>query len=361
MSTGTRPGAVGRPLSRRGLLFGAGGGAAAAALALAGCSSDDDGDSGSGAKDAAGGTGTPSGTATGAAAGFPVTVAGKEGSTTVKAAPKRVAACGYLRDTDLALALGAPLVLTARNSVFAGGLAPWQKPSTSPELISTSDNLPIEKIAAARPDLILASDDYQLADDYRNLSRIAPTLSYRAGVGKDGWDEMIQRAGDVLGKRAQADALVTQVRARITEVRGRHPEFAGRTFTFGPVGADGSVYTTSSAADAAAAFFNQLGLKLSPKVTALPQSATPGRSVVSPERLDLLDADVVILTYDSDATRRKFEAKDLFKRLKAVRRGSYIPLDLPTAIALAFPSVLSIPYGLDAVVPKLAAAVKNID
>ena len=41
-----------------------------------------------------------------------VTVPGKEGSLTVKSAPRRVVAAGYLRDTDLALALGLPYLLT---------------------------------------------------------------------------------------------------------------------------------------------------------------------------------------------------------------------------------------------------------
>lgn len=43
--------------------------------------------------------------------------------------------------------------------------------------------------------------------------------------------------------------------------------------------------------------------------------------------------------------------------------GSGAPIDVPlaqdAAIAMAFPSVLSIPYALDAVAPKLAAALKN--
>ena len=46
----------------------------------------------------------------------------------------------------------------------------------------------------------------------------------------------------------------------------------------------------------------------------------------------------------------------MFQRLPAVRRGSYVALDLPVAVALGFPSVTSIRYGLDATVTALAAA-----
>ncbi|MDH6214344.1 ABC transporter substrate-binding protein [Streptomyces pseudovenezuelae] len=313
MTTRIRSTADGPSPGRRGFLLGAVG----ATPVLSGCSSGDDGTGGGVEK-----SGDPDTTAQAAAGGFPATVSGKEGAAKVTSPPKRFAACGYLRDTDLALAL------------------------------------PFETIAAARPDLILASDDYQLHDHYPKFQRLAPTLSYRKGVGQDGWDEMAQPTGDVLGKREKADSLVADVRKKIADVREQHPELRGKTFTFGPV-VGGDVFTIKSADDAGAQFFSQLGMKLSPKVTSLPDSAIAGRAAIARERLDLLDADVVILAFDTPQGREEFEAQPLFKELKAVRRKSYIGLDMPTAIALGFPSVLSLPYGLDAVVPKLAEAAER--
>lgn len=334
---------------RRGFLLGTVG----AALVLSGCSSgDDDGGGGDGKG------GDSEKTAQAAAAGFPVTVSGKEGAAKVTSPPRRVAACGNLRDTDLALALGAPLVLATKNAVFPSGLAPWQKPTTKPVLVGTGAGMPFETIAAAGPDLILAGDDYQLHDHHPKFKRLAPTLSYRKGVGQDSWDEMARRAGGVLGKREKADSLVADVRKKIADVREQHPELHGKTFTFGPA-VGGDVFTIKSADDAGAQFFSQLGMKLSPKVTSLPDSATAGRAAIAKERLDLLDAEVVILAFDTPEGREEFEAQPLFKELKAVRRKSYVGLDMPTAIALGFPSVLSLPYGLDAVVPELAEAAER--
>ncbi|MFF0147821.1 TroA family protein [Amycolatopsis sulphurea] len=91
----------------------------------------------------------------------------------------------------------------------------------------------------------------------------------------------------------------------------------------------------------------------------MPPSSTPGRAQISPEQLGLLDADVLIISYDSAASRTAFEANPLFKTLSAVQRGAYVPLEQDVAIAMAFPSVLSIPYALDAVAPKLATALEN--
>lgn len=329
--------------SRRGFLLGAVGLSAAGVLT------------------ACAGNGSPrvdgsAGASTGAGSGFPVTLPGKEGSVTVKAPPTRVLAAGFLRDTDLALALGAPLVGVAGSSAFPTGLAPWQKPTGSVEVFDTTNGLPLEKIAALRPDLILAADDYTLATDAPKLAAIAPTLSYLTGVGRDSWQTMTTRAGTVLGAQAKAQRLIAKTQDAIAAAREKHPALAGKTFTFGPYSGSDSLYTINSDADASAQFFAQLGMRLSPSVTSLPSSSTPRRAQISAERLELLDADVLILAFPSAQVREQLEAQPLFQKLKAVQRGSYVPLDTGTALALAFPSVLSIPYGLDVMVPLLTAA-----
>lgn len=65
-----------------------------------------------------------------------------------------------------------------------------------------------------------------------------------------------------------------------------------------------------------------------------------------------------MINYVTPEAQRALEAKALFKRLDVVRHGSYNAFgsDLPLALAMAFPSVLSIPYALDNVVPLIAKA-----
>jgi iron complex transport system substrate-binding protein len=363
-------------LSRRGFLSGSA--AVAVAGLLGACSNSDEEptDSSGSSTTAAGGAtsdapdGPSSAAASASASGssgasssanaegsFPVTVPGTPGAVTVKSAPQRVFAAGYLRDTDLALALGAPLVGIAKNLNFSNGLAPWQHPDPKVALVDTTSGLPFEKIKSLNPDLILAADDYTLDQDYDTLRKIAPTLCYDQGIGKDDWTTMTTRAAAVLGKPTEAARLIEETKGKISAVQQAHPEFQGKTYTFGPVIAADAIYTTSSAADASVPFFSQLGFSLSPKVQSLPASSTPGRAKISIEQIGLLDADVMILTYASDQVKKEIEGNPLFKQLAAVRRGSYVALDLPVAISFGFPSVLSIPYGLESVVPKLAAAV----
>jgi iron complex transport system substrate-binding protein len=152
---------------------------------------------------------------------------------------------------------------------------------------------------------------------------------------------------------------VAQTEKAVADTKAANPGFAGRTFTIGPVQADGTINTISSDTDASARFMQELGLRLSPAVTSLPPGNFPGRAVVSPESLNAIDADVMILTYSSPDAQARLEANEVFKRIPAVQRGAYVALDLTTAIAIAFPSALSIPYAIEQSVSKIAAALSK--
>lgn len=66
----------------------------------------------------------------------------------------------------------------------------------------------------------------------------------------------------------------------------------------------------------------------------------------------------MILSFSSAASRAKLEAEPLFGRIPAVRRGAYVPVETTTAVSIAFPSAVSIPYGLQTI-PLIAEALKR--
>ena len=297
------------------------------------------------------------------AAGFPVRVDGRFGPTIVPRPPQRVVALGMGPDEDAALALGMVPVAAAASDSLPGGAAPWvtQVPGgAAVEQVDTTAGLPFERIAALRPDLIVATTAYSLERDHDRLSAIAPVLAFSTGPNTDRWQDTTRRVGHVLGRDAQAEQTVRDVENRIAQARARHPQLDGRTFTFGPVTPDGSIYTTNTTADLSAGFLQQLGLRLSPRAQALAPSGTRGKALVSPEVLDAIDADVMVLTYTTQdpAVRKKVEGSPLFTRLPAVRRGSYVAVDLAAALGMAFPSALSLGYVLDHIVDTIAAAVR---
>lgn len=295
---------------------------------------------------------------------FPVTVEGVEGPTTVDAPPQRVVTVGTYRDIDAALALGVVPVAAAKlPPMIPGGITPWARErignAPMPELFPTTGGMPFERIAALAPDLIVATDYSGLANDYSTLSDIAPTLSSASGYNKDTWQVTTSRVGQVLGRAKAATDVIARVEAAIAAARERNPGFAGRTFTIGPVTPDGVVYTINSENDASARFLSDLGLRLSPSVLGLAPDRLPGRAVVSPELLRTLDADVMVLSYSNAASRAKVEAEPLFGQIPAVRRGAYVPVETTTAVSIAFPSAVSIPYGLQKTIPLIAAALQR--
>ncbi|MGH8933793.1 MAG: ABC transporter substrate-binding protein, partial [Egibacteraceae bacterium] len=143
--------------------------------------------------------------------GFPVTIDGAFGPTRIERRPARVAAVGFLRDGDDALALGITPVLMGVSGNFPEGLAPWTRAalgSATPPTVDVSEDLPLEQVAAARPDLILATDDRTLADHHDRLTGIAPVLAYTVGAEAEPWRLRAERIGRALGRSQRAGEVV---------------------------------------------------------------------------------------------------------------------------------------------------------
>ncbi len=293
-------------------------------------------------------------TATSSAAGGDPTAA--PSSAPPSASPARVVALGQNQDADTLIALG--IIPVGMPAGFSTDIYPWTQPALggrSVELIRSAESLPLEQIAALRPDLIVATTEYGLDPVRTKLEAIAPVLGPGTSADREIWQQTTLRIGAAVGKESEARALVDKTEGVLRAAREAHPEWSGRTYTFGPVIPGQELYTVSSTADASAALLNQLGLELSPKVTALPESDTPGRATVSLENLAVLDADALLLLFFGDGGR-DLESNPLFTQLDAVKRGSFIDVDPDVGIALAFPSVLSIPFGIERIVPQLEKA-----
>ncbi|QRP43910.1 ABC transporter substrate-binding protein [Amycolatopsis sp. FDAARGOS 1241] len=175
---------------------------------------------------------------------------GVEGTATIPRPPQRVVSAGQYRDADAAVALDVvPLITPDLDKFLPGGrvaVADGRSRGHSPELFADAQ-LPFERIAALKPDLILGTG---VAQDCKTLSPIAPTLSSAAGYHKDTWQVTTRRVGTALGRSPEADRLVAGVEARIEPAKDPNPAFAGRTFTIEPGTGDGTVTTISSVTDA---------------------------------------------------------------------------------------------------------------
>ena len=284
--------------------------------------------------------------------GFPVTIEHKFGSTTVRERPDRVVAVGF-NDQDFALAVGVTPVGVRQ---FQGGIDITKRPWAQDELagaepqIIGAEEIELEKIAALRPDLILAVYSGLTDDQYATLSKLAPTIAQSDEYVDFGepWPVQAEVTAEALGRDERR--VIDDVEARFAQAREANPELERSTFAFASA-ATGKVYVYGPQ-DLRTRFFSSLGLTTPPELERLTRKSFFAE--VSEERLRLLDQDVLVLYGSPD----DLEAFPLFERLRAVREGRVILLDPAgdVANALGFSSPLSLPYALDRLVPQLTEA-----
>jgi iron complex transport system substrate-binding protein len=280
-----------------------------------------------------------------------VTVEHRFGATTVDAPPERIVSLDN-QWTDVLVALDAPLVGAALDPVVDGGRYPWQDvmPSTV-EPIPVADSIPYEAVAALRPDLIVITWAATEAADYERLTAIAPTIPLLGDEEVDTWQDIAAVAGDLVGAPDRDAELVAEAEQRSADVRAELPGLDGRTYALANYVPGDAIYVVADPDDGAATFFAQLGLQIDPDLLALADGGS-GRVELSLERIDELDADLLILlTNGADP-----DTIPGYANLPAVQDGAVAILDLAAVTGLNTPSPLSIPYSLEAIRPALEAA-----
>ncbi|KAB2377526.1 iron-siderophore ABC transporter substrate-binding protein [Actinomadura montaniterrae] len=309
---------------------------------------------------ACGGDDEPAKASSGGAAGsFPVTITDKLGTATVKSAPKRIVALGEV-DQDALLALGVqPVGMVELTGIQKDGLAPWSAPKVTggkPALLTAGDSgFDLEKIAALRPDLILAGGDFTIDKEYGKLSKLAPTVAYQTGPAEDSWQQITRQVAKAVGRTADGEKAVAAAEAKIASVKTAHPELQGKGFALTSVFPSGNIGVMKSKDDISVKLFEQFGMVLPDRLSKLPGDGFAAE--LSMEKLSVLDTDVLLSYYNDDpATQKKFEGDKLFSGLPVVKRGSYVRLDLKAFWPLRTPTALSVPYVVDQVVPQIAKA-----
>ncbi|MFJ5089766.1 iron-siderophore ABC transporter substrate-binding protein [Streptomyces sp. NPDC088674] len=297
-----------------------------------------------------------------AAGAFPVTLAHKFGSTTVKSEPRRIVTVG-LTDQDAVLALGkVPVGTTEWLGGYKGAIGPWARKdlggAKAPTVLKDSGTGPqVERIAALKPDLILAVYGGLTKAQYESLSKFAPVVAQPKEFNDYGvpWQQQTEEIGKALGKSAEAKKLVAGVEDKFAAAKKEHPEFAGAT---GVVATPYEGTFVFGSQDPRSRLLSDLGFEL-PKDLDKVIGDEFGANI-SKERLDLLDQDAALwIAPDTTSSVKKLHADKIYGDLDVAKQGREVFVketsDYGNAVSLS--TVLSIPYVLDRLVPQLAAAV----
>lgn len=290
---------------------------------------------------------------------FPVTVAHLYGKTTVPAKPKRIVIVG-LTEQDTVLQLGyTPVGVTEWYGNQPQATWPWAREAlgdAKPTVLKTTDGFQFERIAALRPDLIIGVNAGLERSDYRKLSKLAPTVAAPADSAKtfSPWDDQVRLIAAALGKRDEGEQLVKDTEDAYAAVAEKHPEFRGRTASFAQNAFyNGLLYAYQNGLNTE--FLTMLGFTINPKLDGLIKTA--GEQVaISEERLDVLDADVIVFATEEPADVGKLEKVPTFGELDAIKRNRAVFTDGTLAGAMYFMTPLSMRYTLDRLTPQLADA-----
>ncbi|GHB54179.1 iron siderophore-binding protein [Streptomyces viridiviolaceus] len=323
---------------------------------LAGCGSDSD------PADKASDT-----TSTTAAGAFPVTVEHAFGTTKITKAPERVVTVGYTDDQSV-LAFGVkPVGMTDQYPNPAGRSPdintqwPWVKDKwgdTKPEVVmKNGDNGPnYEKIAALRPDLIIAVYSEIDQAGYDKLSKIAPTVG-RTKTEKEPfsapWQDNALHIAKALGKAEEGEKMVTDIQDKLDAAKKEHPEFADQT-AVALSWYENSVAPFTST-DVRGRLVSGIGFTYQTGIDKIAGGSFYTK--LSPERIDLVDVDRIFVINDEADTQalKKFK---LFANLDAVKKGkvSYLLDSEGPAVGAAISqgTLLSMPYAVDELVKSAA-------
>jgi iron complex transport system substrate-binding protein len=319
-------------------------------VALVACGSDDDGSSTNAAVTTKGGS---------EPGAFPATIEHKYGSTTIEAEPKRVVVAG-LREQDALLALGVvPVATTEWYGKHPGAIFPWASDELGdaevPAVLSQTDGLEVEKIAAQRPDLILAIYSGLTKKEYSTLSKLAPVVAQPKGQVDYGssWQDETSMTGRAVGRPKRAQELVAETEQLIADAAAEHPEFKGQTaanvndyqgiWVFGPQ-------------DVRTRMLEQLGFTYPDALRRAFSKEFGGQ--LSDERVATLEVGALLWFADGDRSVQELKSDPVYSKLDVRKQGRDVFIRAKDRVyeATSFPSVLSMPTLIEELVPRLAAA-----
>jgi iron complex transport system substrate-binding protein len=326
------------PVSRRLLLAGS---VSAALLAAAGCSGDE-----------------PAPQPTPALASFPLTVDHMYGTTTIPAEPKRIVVVGTT-EQDALLALGvAPVATTQWVGDQPYAVFPWavdKLGDAKPTVLESAEDLSMAEISKLKPDLIIGTNAGLSRETYDALIKIAPTIANSGVYGSEfyePWPSQTLLVGKAIGREAQAQQLVDALTQRFAEVAVAHPKWSGTPagFVQAPYD-DGSVIAWPDGLGTN--FLTDLGFTVPKSFEKFVDKTVAQAQIPAEDAAVLDDATVLVWSTDTEDDGADIQADKVLGPLTAVKDGRSVYTGDMLASAIYFSSILSLPYVIDHLVPKL--------
>ena len=299
-----------------------------------------------------GATPAPAGPDTPASGSFPLTITHRFGRTTIPRPPTRIVALSF--EEDLLSRIGLGTVGHADNIYQPGQPYPWQRGaidlSASAPVVDPAGQVNLERLAALRPDLILATTYYSTQQVYPQLSAIAPTITFATAPSAAPWQETSTLIGRAVGREAAVAPVLARVDRYLSDLKARLPGLAGKSYSGGYYFQPGQFSISADPNGQSARVRAAVGLTLDPELRAAFPS---GRGFLPIERIGLFDSDLLLIGFSTPELQRQLEANPLYRNLDVVRQGRTALVDPFGAAASNNPTALNVPWLYEAVRPVL--------
>jgi iron complex transport system substrate-binding protein len=298
---------------------------------------------------------------------FPVTIETTLGTAEIPEEPTRVVTVGYA-DADVALSLG--VVPIASEKVTWGGTEAGStvwfdetlaeiEGAQQPERLDGTDGVPVDRIIALEPDLVLGANSGLTQADFDKLTKAGiPVVAYPGEQWFTTWRQSVELAGQALGRSDRAEEVVAETEQVIADTAAEYPQLDGASIA----------YTFLDPADTSQiGFYNaeenrpKLLAELGVETPAIVEEVVPEGTfytTVSAERAPDVDADALLTDVNSPEDIEVIEKDPLLSQIPAIASGHWHgELDHTTALPMSAPSPLSLPYAMEHYIPHVAAAV----
>ena len=285
-----------------------------------------------------------------------VTVKHQFGETTIAAPPRRVVSAGFTEQDDL-LAVGVvPIAVTNWWGDQPFAVWPWAQSklgSAQPTVLSLDNGLEFDKIAALKPDLIVATNAGVDQDSYTRLSSIAPTLPQSGDQPFfEPWKVQASAIGQAVFQADQMESLISDADNKFTEVASANSAFKDRKALI----VQGSLYRDNIVATLPGwrtEFLTQMGFVIPDDIKQF--GVDDSRAFIPRDKAvnALGTADVLIWTTESDDEQARLQADPTFQKLN--NADVFTGKDL--AGAIAFSSPLSLPFVAAQLPPMLSKVI----
>ncbi|MTJ50259.1 iron-siderophore ABC transporter substrate-binding protein [Dolichospermum sp. UHCC 0259] len=248
------------------------------------------------------------------------------GESCVPIQPKRVIVTEQLA-LEVVLALGIKPIAAPESTFVANKANFLGNKIAGINYIGKENQLNIEAIVKLHPDLIVSLYGIN-PETYKLFSQIAPTVKVK--YSQSGWKDSLQQMGDILNKSDIAKKLLTQYQEKLTNLRFllgdkvnkikvsvsrfhgqiQLPEFRSQ-YSF-----PGSILA-------------ELGISMPVYQRQLIKSPDDNLIILSLERIDLLDADILFVAVDPGAKElfHKYQNSQLWQTLNVVKNQQVYNVD----------------------------------